>query len=125
MKKIEDIIYNTTREVMNVEDKMRIATIFLFCGQKGSKKLSQLLYTENHKKFIDDLNEEFSNYDVDFSINFNNPNVKRAFFKTLDEVKKHWDSDGFLKALYEGDEFAIMSVQIADIFMKTKKTIKL
>jgi len=110
--RIEDIIYDTTREVLNVEDKLRIATVFLFCEKLGSEKLSQLLYTKNHASFIDDLNNEYSEYEVDFSINFSNPNIKSAFYKTLEKVKEKWDSDGFLKAISEGDEFALVICEI-------------
>lgn len=105
--KIEDIIYETTREIFNVDDKLRISTIFLFCQKLGSEKLSQLLYSENHEQFIDDINREYENYGVDFSIDFENPNVKSAFYKTLEKVKEKWDGNGFLEAIAKGDEFAI------------------
>ena len=45
--KIEEIIYDTTRGVLNLEDKLSIATIFLFCEKLGSKKLAELLYCES------------------------------------------------------------------------------
>lgn len=110
--RIEDIIYDTTREVLNVEDKLRIATVFLFCDKLGPEKLSQLLYTKNHASFIDDLNNEYAEYEVDFSVNFSNPNIKSSFYKTLERVKEKWDSDGFLKAISEGDEFALVICEI-------------
>lgn len=110
--RIEDIIYETTREILNIEDKLRIATIFLFCDNLGDEKLSQLLYTKNHALFIDELNNEYRNYEVDFTINFNNPNIESAFNKTLEKVKEKWDSNGFLKALSEGDEFALAICEI-------------
>lgn len=112
--RIEDIIYDTTREVLNVEDKLRIATVFLFCDKLGSEKLSQLLYTKNHASFIEELNNEFSEYEVDFTVNFSNPNIKSAFFKTLERVKEEWDSNGFLKAISEGDEFALVICEIVN-----------
>ena len=112
--RIEDIIYDTTREVLNVEDKLRIATVFLFCDKLGSEKLSQLLYTKNHASFIDELNNEYAEYEVDFSVNFSNPNIKSAFYKTLEKVKEKWDSNGFLKALSEGDEFALVICEIVN-----------
>lgn len=112
--RIEDIIYNTTREVLNVEDKLRIATVFLFCDKLGSEKLSQLLYTKNHASFIDELNNEYSKYEVDLAVNFSNPNVKSAFYKTLEKVKEKWDSNGFLKAIYERDEFALVICEIVN-----------
>lgn len=112
--KIEDIIYDTTREVLNVEDKLRIATVFLFCDRLGSEKLSQLLYCKNHSSFIDDLNNEYVDYEVDFTINFSNPNVKSAFYKTLEKVKEKWDANGFLKAIHEKDPFALAICEIVN-----------
>lgn len=112
--RIEDIIYETTREVLNVDDKLRIATVFLFCEKLGSEKLSQLLYSKNHSSFIEELNNEYAEYEVDFTVNFSNSNVKSAFYKTLERVKKKWDSNGFLKAISEGDEFALVICEIID-----------
>jgi len=34
--KIEQIIYDTTRNVLNIEDKLSIATLFLFCEKIGT-----------------------------------------------------------------------------------------
>jgi hypothetical protein len=110
--RIEDIIYDTTRELFNVEDKLRIATVFIFCEKLGSEKLSQLLYSTNHSTFIEELNNEYADYDVDFTINFSNPNISSAFYKTLEKVKEKWDADGFLKAISEGDEFALAICEI-------------
>lgn len=112
--RIEDIIYDTTRGVLNVEDKLRIATVFLFCDKLGSEKLSQLLYTKNHASFINDLNDEYKGYGVDFTVNFGNPNIKSAFYKTLEKVKVKWDANGFLKAIYQGDEFALVICEIVN-----------
>lgn len=122
--KIEDIIYETTREIFNVDDKLRISTIFLFCQKLGSEKLSQLLYSENHEQFIDDINREYENYGVDFSIDFKNPNVKSAFYKTLEKVKEKWDANGFLEAIAKGDEFAIAICEVVKYpFEKLTKNI--
>lgn len=112
--RIEDIIYETTREVLNVDDKLRIATVFLFCEKLGDEKLSQLLYSRNHSLFIEELNNEYADYEVDFTVNFSNQNVKSAFYKTLEKVKEKWDSNGFLKAISEGDEFALVICEIID-----------
>lgn len=103
----EKIIYDTCREVMNVEDKLKIATVFLFCNKLGNETLSELLYTESHELFINNLNQMYNNYEIDLLINFSNPNVKNAFYKTLEKYKEKYDSKGFLKALYLKDEFAI------------------
>lgn len=112
--KIEDIIYDTTREVSSIEDKLRIATIFLFCRELGNRELSEFLYSKNHSKFIDQLNSKYANYNVDFTINFKNKNVKNAFYTTLNKVIKEWDNNGFLKAISEGDEFALVICEITD-----------
>lgn len=111
---IEKIIYETTREIYNVEDKLKIAVIFLFCEKLGSQKLAELLYTPNHERFILGIEKEYENYDVDLSINFSNPNVKNAFYKTLEQVKKELDSNGFLKALFNKDEFALVICDIVN-----------
>jgi len=108
------IIYETTRELHNVEDKLRIATVFIFCEQLGSKRLANFLYSENHKIFIEQLNQEFKEYDVDFSVNFENKNINNAFFKTLEKVKQELDSNGYLKALNDGDPFALVICGIVE-----------
>ena len=97
-----------------MEDKLRIATVFLFCDKLGSEKLSQLLYSKNHALFIDELNNEYESYGVDFTVNFNNPNIKSAFYKTLEKVKEKWDANGFLKAISEGDDFALVICEIVN-----------
>ena len=112
MKSITNIIYQTTREINNVEDKLRIATIFLFCDKVGSVKFAELLYCDDKEKFVNDLQNEYKHYDVDFFINFSNINVKRAFEKTLEEVIKKEDATGYLKALYEKDHFALVIQEI-------------
>ena len=112
MKNITNIIYQTTREINNVEDKLRIATIFLFCDKVSSVKFAELLYCDDKEKFVNDLQKEYQHYDVDFYINFSNINVKRAFEKTLEEVIKKEDATGYLKALYDKDPFALVIQEI-------------
>lgn len=111
---IEEIIYNTTRILTNVEDKLSIAVVFLFCDGLGAMKLSELLYTNDHERFIENLNREYSNYEVDFTIRFSNVNVKEAFYLTLEEVIKKYDSNGFHKAVFEKDPFALAICDIID-----------
>lgn len=111
---IEKIIYETTREVLNLEDKLRIATVFLFCEKVSSIKLAELLYTDNHEKFINDLNKEYIDYEVDFTINLNQSNVKSSFYKTLSKVTEQIDKDGYLKALFDKDEFALVINEIVN-----------
>ena len=112
--KIETIIYDTTREIYSVEDKLRIATIFLFCNEKDSKLFSELLYTDNYEQFIDNLNTEYQEYELDFSIRLNDRNVYNSFIKTLEKVKEKYDPDGYYKALFENDPFALVIYDIVN-----------
>lgn len=105
--RIEDIIYDTTREVFNLEGKLSIATIFIFCWKLSSYHFAKLLYSENSENFIEELQKEFDKYDIILQVDFSNPNISNAFHKTLDAVKKQYDTDGFYKALFDGDEFAV------------------
>ena len=123
MKSITNIIYQTTREINNVEDKLRIVTIFLFCDKIGSEKFAELLYCDDKEKFVNDLQNEYKHYDVDFFINFSNINVKRAFEKTLEEVVKKEDANGYYKALFEKDPFALVIQQIINYDFSHKKII--
>jgi hypothetical protein len=105
---IEKIIYNTTRNIYNVEDKLSIATIFLFCYNFSSKLFSELLYTDDHGKFIDKINNEFKEYDVNFTIRLNDKNVRICFIQALEKVKKKYDANGYHKALFDKDPFALV-----------------
>lgn len=125
MKNITDIIYQTTREINNVEDKLRIATIFLFCDKVSSSKFAELLYCEDKEKFVNDLQEEYQHYDVDFYINFSNINIKRSFDKTIEKVKKKEDANGYLKALFEKDPFALVIQEIVNYDFDYNKILKL
>ena len=113
---ITKIIYNTTRGLINLEDKLNISTIFIFCYEKDNELFSELLYTENHTGFIKKLNYKFKEYEVKFDINLNDKNIKECFYKTIEEVKKKYDENGFLKALFEKDEYALVINKI----VKTK-----
>ena len=105
---IEKIIYDTTRGILNVEDKLRIATIFLFCEKLSSKTFAELLYTDDHKGFIQELESSFSKFDIDLSIRLPDKNIRECFNKTLDKVKEKYDDNGYYKALFENDPFALV-----------------
>jgi hypothetical protein len=113
--KIEPIIYETTRQIYSVEDKLSIATIFLFCYKYDSKLFAELLYAEKHDLFISFLNHEYKEYKVDFSIKLDDKNVRNAFYETIEVVKKKYDKDGYHKALFEKDEFALVVYELTNV----------
>ena len=123
MKNITNIIYQTTREINNVEDKLRIATIFLFCDKVSSVKFAELLYCDDKEKFVNDLQKDYKHYEVDFYINLKNFNVKRAFEKTLEEVIKKEDATGYYKALFEKDLFALVIQEIINYDFSHKELV--
>ena len=119
---IDEIIYNTCRELVNMEDKLGIATLFLFCYQYSTDTFAELLYCENKKDFLSNLNEEFKPMDIYFNVNLNNRNVNNSFSKTIEEVIKQEDPNGFYKAVYQKDEFALACLNaVSEFSNKVKK----
>jgi hypothetical protein len=104
---IERILYDTTRELMSVEEKMSIASLFLFCYSLVSQKFCELLYSNDHTQFIDNLSKEYEPYEVDLSVRLSDKNIRSAFNKTVERVRLDQDKNGFLKALFEKDPFAL------------------
>ena len=109
---IERIIYNTCRNLNNVEDKLGIATIFLFCEKIGQECFAELLFTKDHNSFINKIREDYKAYDIVFNIDLNRPNIKDCFYKTLEEVVKNLNDGGFCKAVYKKDPFALMIINM-------------
>lgn len=105
--RIEEIIYQTTRDLLNVEDKLRIATVFLFCERFGNEKMAELLYCNHPERFVSSLNAEYASYEVDFAIDFADKNISQSFEATRRAVIQKYDSDGFYKAVYNKDDFAL------------------
>ena len=105
--KIEPIIYETTRDIYSLEDKLSIASLILFCRKLGSKTFSQLLYTKDYSGLIADLSEEYKDYDVKLTIRLEDPQIKNALIKTIEKVREKEDADRYLEALYEGDVYAV------------------
>ena len=112
--KIENIIYDTTRAIFNVEDKLRIATIFLFCEKLNAKSFAELLYTDDHDNFIIHLGNEYAKFEVDFTIRLDDKNIRECFYKTLEKVKEKYDNNGYYKALFENDPFALVIDEIVN-----------
>lgn len=111
---IEPIIYQTTRGIYSVEDKLSIASLILFSWKLGSKTFCKLLYTDNLSKFIADLSDEYKNYDIKLNVRLEEKQIRNSLIKTIEQVREKEDKDGYLKALYEGDEFALVIDEIVN-----------
>ena len=114
MEGIEEIIYNNTREVINLEDKLSIATLFIFCYKHSSELFSRLLYEDDISLLIQSLNNDFKEYEVDFSLKLSDKNVLNSFNRVRESVRKKHDPEGYYKALFEGDEFAKVISEIVN-----------
>ena len=112
--KIEPIIYETTRSIYSVEDKLSIAALILFSWKLGSKTFCKLLYTKDYSRFISDLNNEYKDFDINLDIRLENKEIKNSLIKTIEKVREKEDKGGYLKALYEGDEFALVIDEIVN-----------
>ena len=114
MANFEDIIYNTTRGIYNLEDKLRIAIPFIFCYKMDTRLFAELMYTDNQNKFIEHLNSVYDCYDVDFTINFDDKLIRDCFKKTLLKIKEIYDKNGFYKAVYDKDNYALAVIDIVN-----------
>ncbi len=112
--KIEPIIYETTRGIYSVEDKLSIASLILFSWKLGSNTFCKLLYTKDYSKFIADLSNEYKDFDIKLDIRLEDKQIKNSLIKTIEKVREKEDKDGYLKALYEGDKFAIVIDEIVN-----------
>lgn len=114
--KIEKIIYNTTRGLTHVQEKLDIATIVLFSYKYDDKDFAELLYCENKEQFIRNLEAKINLEGIKWNIDFTRSEVRQAFKNTLEEVKKQYDDLGYYKALYEGDGFAKVTYEVSKAF---------
>lgn len=112
--KIEPIIYETTRGLYSVEDKLSIASLILFSWKLGSKTFCKLLYTKDYIGFIADLSNEYKDFDINLDIRLEDKQIKNSLIKTIEKVREKYDNDGYLKALYEGDKFALVIAEIVN-----------
>jgi len=112
--KIEPIIYETTRGIYSVEDKLSIASLILFSWKLGSKTFCKLLYTDDYSKFISELSDKYKSYDIKLAVKLEDKQINNALIKTIEKVREKYDDNNFLKALYEGDEFAIVIDEIVN-----------
>ena len=112
--KIEPIIYETTRGIYSVEDKLSIASLILFSWKLGSKTFCKLLYTKDYSKFIADLSNDYKDFDIKLDVRLEDKQIKNSLIKTIEKVREKEDKDGYLKALYEGDKFALVIDEIVN-----------
>lgn len=112
---MHNILYHQSRGLTDLTDKLSIASIFIFCEQSDAYDYAELLYGNNPENFIAELNDRYKEYEIDFTVRFERGNVKDAFDSVREAVKKKFDSNGFYKALYERDEFAIVTLELVNI----------
>ena len=112
--KIEPIIYETTRGIYSVEDKLSIASLILFSWKLGSKTFCKLLYTNDYNNFISELSNTYKDYDIKIGVRLEDRQIKQSLIKTIEKVREKYDSNGYLKALYEGDKFALVIDEIVN-----------
>lgn len=122
---IEPIIYETTRGIYSVEDKLSIASLILFSWKLGSKTFCKLLYTEDYSKFIIDLSNEYKEFDVKLDVRLQDKQIKTSLIKTIEKVREKYDGNGYLKALYQGDEFALVIDEIVNYNFDKKELKKI
>ncbi len=116
---IHSILYNTTRSIYSVEDKLSIATIILFCYKNNNKQFSELLYTDDHLKFIERLENEYKEYGLNFHIKLGDKNIRQCFYKTLEKVKEKYDKDEFYKAIFNKDKYALVICDVVNFNFKS------
>ena len=112
--KIEPIIYETTRGIYSIEDKLSIASLILFSWKLGSKTFCKLLYTKDYQKFINDLSNSYEDYDIKLDIRLEDKEIKKSLIRTIEKLREKEDKNGYLKALYEGDKFALVIDEIVN-----------
>lgn len=119
---IHDIIYEKTRDISNIETKIKIATIIIFCLEHSAEYIAELLYTKNYESLLTRIRNE--NHDIDVYLNLDDRNTREAFVATVEAVRSKSDEDGFYCAVYEKDEFALAIIGILNATEMFKAELK-
>lgn len=118
------IIYNSCRDLIDLSDKINIASVFLYCQQKSRKTYADLLYCENINAFFEKLRVDFEKEDSNFAnelkkenkliyLDYNRIDIYEAILKTRNSIIQKLDS-GYLRALHENDPFALQICKIVN-----------
>lgn len=123
-RKLMNIVVNELRGVHEFGRKLTITTIVIVAMYE-SEIFANLLYGEKSLEYWIDNVEDFLNkkggldgehFFERFVMDFN---TNEMFKNMIHELRKVYD-DGFYKALFQGDEYAIACDEIAKIFEKSK-----
>ena len=115
------ILYDELRSVLNTTDKIYISNIVLI-AQFDHIEFAELLYSEKDLKYwIEKTNEFFKNalqtddLLIEMLVDENTNNCFRNLKKAL---KEYFEFDGYFKALYEKDEYALATWEITKALEK-------
>jgi hypothetical protein len=116
---------DSCRFITNLEQKILLSTLFIFC-YNDSKTFANLLYTDELESFLIDL--ENNNHEIIKEQDYiqkiiYDKFVLNAFYRTREVLIKKLDNDNFLKCLFENDPMAIAVYEISNI-VSSKKFLK-
>ena len=116
MKKIEEIINHTGRNLINIDEKVFLASMFIFAYGYSTKEFAEILYSD-YEKYIENIhNRPIFEYLGDIEYLFRKKEFKEAFIETQKKCIEKYDEDNLYKAVLEGDEYALSICGILDIF---------
>lgn len=113
MKKIEEIIYETARNIINIEEKIKLSSIFLFFLGLDDLFFSELLYGD-----ISIISKVSERYNIDLYLNFEKIDILNTFNETRKKVIEIYDENAYYKALFEKEEFAIVCYELSQTMKK-------
>ena len=121
-EKFHKAVYNNLRAIPNMTDKLAITNIFLTAYHDG-KMFADLLYGGNDlQHWLERINDFFGQSigttDKLLRISTITFNEKNCFRDMVEESKKAFDNDGYYKALYGGDEYAIAVYEVCKVVEK-------
>ena len=120
-QQIVEIMYDSCRNLRNIEDKIKVSSTFIFCYY-DSIEFANLLYTDNLDSFFEDLLSRYNDVVefIDLRKSLEDKEFKRAFDKTRQDCIKKFDSNGFYKAVFKKDEFALACVSVSEKVFRIK-----
>ena len=118
-EKFHKVVYNNLRAIPNVTDKIAVTNIFLTAYYDG-RMFADLLYSANDLQYWLERINDFFRQSLDtrdklLGISTITSNENNCFRDMVKESRKAFDDDGYYKALYEGDEYAIAVYEVCKV----------